>query len=157
VDFRPSEDQAAFAGRGRSEEGLALWLPSLSDSLRVAHPPPTGRVVERSPKLIGMDTASPGDLVKVDDGSAGLDGIVFDRPSSSKVIVAVVDPGRGPLFRTVHPNALTEREQESPHDRTLRLLVRRTPAPHAGARGATSGRQQRAGYTRSPTHRSTGR
>src|SRR5450631_1324435 len=41
VDSRPSEDQAAFAERGRSEEGLALWLPSLSDPFSVAHPPPT--------------------------------------------------------------------------------------------------------------------
>jgi hypothetical protein len=39
VDSRPSEDQAAFAGRGRSDEGLALWLPSLSDPVSVAHPP----------------------------------------------------------------------------------------------------------------------
>ena len=41
VDSRPSEDQAAFAGRGRSDEGLALWLPSLSDPASVAHPPPS--------------------------------------------------------------------------------------------------------------------
>jgi len=41
VDSRPSEDQAAFAGRGRSDEGLALWLPSLSDPPSVAHPPPS--------------------------------------------------------------------------------------------------------------------
>ena len=34
VGPRPSEDQAAFAGRGRSEEGLALRLPSLSDTLQ---------------------------------------------------------------------------------------------------------------------------
>src|ERR1700727_2893086 len=40
VDSRPSEDQAAFAGRGRSDEGLALGLSSLSDPLRGAHPPP---------------------------------------------------------------------------------------------------------------------
>src|ERR1700729_3154983 len=37
VDSRPSEDQAAYAARGRSDEGLALWLPSLSDPLSVAH------------------------------------------------------------------------------------------------------------------------
>ena len=39
VDSRPSEDQAAFAARGRSDEGLALGLPSLSDSVSVAHLP----------------------------------------------------------------------------------------------------------------------
>ena len=55
--------------------------------------------------------------MKVADGSAELDGLVFDTPSSSKVVVAVVDPTRGPLFRTVNPNALTEREQEGPNDR----------------------------------------
>ena len=41
VDSRPSEDQAAFAARGRSDEGLALGLPSLSDLTSVAHPPPS--------------------------------------------------------------------------------------------------------------------
>ena len=39
MDSRPSEDQAAFAERGRSVEGLALWLPSLSDPVSVAHRP----------------------------------------------------------------------------------------------------------------------
>ena len=106
---------------------------------------------------MGMDAVSPGKLVRVVDGGAELDGVVFDRPSSSKVIVAVVDPTRGPLFRTFHPNALTAREQEGPDDRLLRLLVRRTPPPHAVARGATSGGQRRSGYMRGATHRPTGR
>jgi hypothetical protein len=48
VDSRPSEDQAAFAGRGRSVEGLALWLPSLSDPARVARPPPSASLVRAS-------------------------------------------------------------------------------------------------------------
>ena len=39
-----------------------------------------------------------------------LDGIVFDAPSRTKVVVAIVDPGRGPVFRTVHPDALSERD-----------------------------------------------
>lgn len=105
-----------------------------------------------------MNGASPGDLVTVADGSVKLDGLVFDRPSSSKVIVAVVDPARGPLFRTVNPNTLTERAQEGPNDRALRLLVRRTPPPpNAVGRGATSGGQRRAGFTRGATHRPTGR
>ena len=42
VDSRPSEDQAAYAGRGRSGEGLALRLPSLSDPDSVACPRATG-------------------------------------------------------------------------------------------------------------------
>jgi hypothetical protein len=105
-----------------------------------------------------MKTISPGDLVKVADGGEELDGLVFDTPSSSKVIVAVVDPARGPLFRTVNPNTLTEREQEGPTDRALRLLVRRTPPPaNDVGRGATRGGQRRAGYTRGAAHRPTGR
>ena len=45
-----------------------------------------------------------------------IDGIVFDTPSNSKVVVAVMDPARGPVFRTVHPRILDEREQEGPGD-----------------------------------------
>jgi hypothetical protein len=105
-----------------------------------------------------MNPASAGDLVKVADGSGELDGIVFDTPSNSKAIVAVVDPTRGPLFRTVNQSALTERAQEGPDDRALRLLVRRTPpAAHNAARGAAGGGQRRAGFQRGAAHRSTGR
>lgn len=105
-----------------------------------------------------MDAAAPGDLVTVADGSAQLDGLVFDRPSNSKVVVAVVDPTRGPLFRTVNPDAVTPREQEGPNDRALRLLVRRTPPPpSAVSHGASRGAQRRAGFTRGPAHRATGR
>ena len=118
----------------------------------------SARPVSRSPKLTGMDALSPGELVKVADGGTELDGLVFDRPSNSKVIVAVVDPTRGPLFRTVNPNTLTEREHEGPNDRVLRLLVRRTPPPpNALARGTTRGGLRRAGFTRGATHRPTGR
>jgi hypothetical protein len=99
-----------------------------------------------------------GELVKVAAGSAELDGIVFDTPSISKVIVAVVDPTRGPLFRTVNPDTLTERAEEGPNDRALRLLVRRTPPPaHDTTRGATRGGQRRSGYKRGAAHRPTGR
>jgi hypothetical protein len=105
-----------------------------------------------------MKPASAGELVKVADGSAELDGIVFDTPSSSKVIVAVVAPTRGPLFRTVSPNTLTERAEAGPNDRALRLLLRRTPPPaHGAARGATRGGQRRSGFKRGATHRPTGR
>ncbi len=98
------------------------------------------------------------ELVTVTDGSTELDGIVFDTPSSSKVVVAVVDPTRGPLFRTVSPNNVRERQQEGPNDRALHLLVRRTaPAAHDAARGATRGEQRRSGYKRGATHRPTGR
>ena len=58
-----------------------------------------------------------------------LDGIVFDTPSNTKVVVAVVDRGRGPVFRTVHPRTLSERA------RGRRGRSRAEPAhpPHAAA------------------------
>lgn len=105
-----------------------------------------------------MKPTRAGDLVRVVGGGPALDGIVFDTPSSSKVTVAVMDPHRGPVFRTVQPDDLSERSEEGSHDRALRLLVRRTPPPTRGdTRGAGRGGQGRAGYTRSATHRSTGR
>jgi hypothetical protein len=105
-----------------------------------------------------MESTSAGELVKVAGGGPELDGIVFDTPSSSKVVVAVVDPARGPVFRTIHLKALSERTQEGPDDRALRLLVRRTPPPVRGAgRGGTSAGRGRAGHTRGAMHRTTGR
>jgi hypothetical protein len=99
-----------------------------------------------------------GELVRVGAGDSALDGIVFDVPSRSKVVVAIVDRDRGPLFRTVSPSQLTEREQEGADDKTLRLLIRRTPPPVPGAaRGAAIGGQRRSGFRRGPTHRPTGR
>jgi len=96
--------------------------------------------------------------VKVAGGGPQLDGIVFDAPSRSKVVVAVVDPRRGPVFRTVHPTTLTERTQEGTDDRALRLLVRRTPPPVRGAgRGGVGAGHGRPGHTRAATHRTTGR
>jgi hypothetical protein len=105
-----------------------------------------------------MEMTAVGELVKVAGAGPELDGIVFDTPSRTKVVVAVVDPERGPGFRTVHPKTLTAREQEGPDDRALRLLVRRTPPPvHGAARGAVAGRQSRAGFQRGATHRPTGK
>ena len=76
-----------------------------------------------------MEPSSTGELVKVATGGPQLDGIVFDTPSRTKVVVAVVDPRRGPVLRTVHPRTLSERTEEGPDDRALQLLVRRTPPP----------------------------
>jgi hypothetical protein len=105
-----------------------------------------------------MDMASPGEMVKVVGTGADLDGIVFDTPSNTKVVVAVVDPARGPVFRTVHPKTLTERTDAGPDDRALRLLVRRTPLPVPGAaRGTTLGGQGRSGFQRGTMHRTTGK
>jgi hypothetical protein len=105
-----------------------------------------------------MEPIGAGELVKVADDGPELDGIVFDTPSSSKVIVAVVDRTRGPVFRTVHPSRLTPRTEDSRDDRALRLLVRRTPPPvHGTARGGSGGGRGRAGHSRGAAHRPTGR
>jgi hypothetical protein len=105
-----------------------------------------------------MESTNPGELVKVAGGGPQLDGIVFDVPSGSKVVVAVMDSTRGPMLRTVHPKTLSERTQEGPHDRALRLLIRRTPPPvHGAGRGGAGGGQGRPGYTRASMHRTTGK
>jgi hypothetical protein len=99
-----------------------------------------------------------GELVKVATGGPVLDGIVFDVPSRTKVVVAIVDASRGPVLRTFHPDALSEREQEGPDDKALRLLVRRTPVPgRGGSRGGVDGGGARQGHARGAAHRPTGR
>jgi hypothetical protein len=73
-------------------------------------------------------------------------------------VVALLDPSRGPVFRTVHPNTLSERAEDGPGDRALRMLIRRTPPPARGAAtsAAAAGRGSR-GHTRAAMHRTTGR
>lgn len=107
---------------------------------------------------VSMQPASAGELVTVADDGPPHDGIVFDTPSRSKVVVAVVDPARGPIFRTVHPKTLTERTEAGPDDRALQLLIRRTPSPARNAAGgrAALGRHQ-AGHARGTMHRTTGK
>ena len=86
------------------------------------------------------------------------EGIVVSDAMSATVVVAVVAPGRGPVFRTVHPNALTERTQERPDDPALRLLIRRTPPPvHGTDSGAMGMGRRHAGHTRGSMHRTTGK
>jgi hypothetical protein len=105
-----------------------------------------------------MEAIAAGDLVKVATAGPQIDGIVFDLPSASKAVVAVMDRGRGPVMRTVQRTALTERVEAGPDDRALRLLVRRTPHPvHAAARGGSGPAQQRAGHKRAAMHRTTGK
>jgi hypothetical protein len=105
-----------------------------------------------------VDEITVGETVSVGGGGPVLDGVVFDTPSTSKVIVAVVDPKRGPLFRTVSPKALTARQQEGPHDRALQQLIRRTPSPaHTAARAAASSQGGSAGFRRGAMHRTTGK
>jgi hypothetical protein len=99
-----------------------------------------------------------GQLVRVSTGGPVLDGIVFDEPSANKIVVAVVDPQKGPVFRTVHPDTLSEREDAGPQDQILQSLIRRTPTAARGGRsGAKGSVQARRGHARSATHRTTGK
>ncbi len=105
-----------------------------------------------------MEETRAGERVKVAGTGAGHDGIVFDTPSRTKVVVAVVDSGRGPVFRTVHPNTLTERAEDGPHDPALRLLIKRTPTPsRATDRSGPGAGRRDAGHTRVAMHRTTGK
>jgi hypothetical protein len=98
------------------------------------------------------------ELVKLASGGPELDAIVFDVPSRSKVVVAVVDRSRGPVLRTVDPATLSERSEEGPDDRALRLLIRRTPPPvHGAARGASAAGRGSPGHARGAMHRTTGK
>ena len=65
-----------------------------------------------------MESTSAGELVKVATAGPLLDAIVFDTPSAHKAVVALVDRGRGPVFRTVNVNTLSERAE---HRRMSRL------------------------------------
>jgi len=103
-----------------------------------------------------MESIAVGELVKVATGGPPVDGIVFDTPSAKKVVVVVVDPGRGPVFRTVHPETLSTRTAESSDDRAMRMLIRRTPQPaHREARDSSRAGRGRAGHTRGASHRTS--
>jgi len=127
----------------------------------------TGRRVERRQEVrsavlhgyaVLMESPSAGEPVKVAGEGPELDGIVFDVPSRSKVVVAVVEPRRGPVFRTVHPKTLSERTEDGPDDRALQLLLRRTPPPVRGAaRGVPASGGGSAGHGRAAMHRTTGK
>jgi len=105
-----------------------------------------------------MEIATIGDRVTVAGSGPVLDGIVFDTPSRTKAVVAVVDPNRGPLLRTVNPKILTPRPEAGPDDHALELLLRRTPPPiHGSARGAGGSGVGRSGFKRGAAHRPTGK
>ncbi len=105
-----------------------------------------------------MESPAIGALVTVAGEHSETDGIVFDTPSRSKTVVAVMDDARGPVFRSVHPRTLTERETEGSSDKALRLLIRRTPSPTKGnpRAGSTQGHGS-SGHTRATAHRATGK
>lgn len=105
-----------------------------------------------------MEPPSADDLVRVATDGAQIEGIVLERLSGSKAVVAVMDRVRGPVLRTVEQKALSVRAEAGPDDRALRLLIRRTPhATRGGARGGSGAGPGRPGHTRAATHRPTGR
>ena len=105
-----------------------------------------------------MTSLDEGELVTVAGESGEHDGIVFHVPSRSKVVVAVPDPARGPVMRTVHPRTLAARSEVGAHDEALRRLIRRTPAVRRGdPRGPSGPGNGPRGHTRSPSHRPTGK
>ena len=112
----------------------------------------------RAEYAVSMESVQPGERVNVADGGALSHGIVFEVPSRSKVVVALIDASRGPVFRTVHPRELTERTEEGPEDPALRLLIRRTPPPvHSADGGPVGVGRQQPGHTRGSMHRTTGK
>jgi len=97
-------------------------------------------------------------LVSVSTGGPKIDGIVVGSPSSHKVVVAMVDPKRGPIFKTVAPEDLSEREEAGPQDPVLQQLIRRNPGTARG--GAQSGGgavQGSRGHAPTASHRTTGK
>lgn len=106
-----------------------------------------------------MDAFQAGQLVTVSSGGPPVDAIVVNQPSAHKVVVALVDPQRGPAFRTLAPEDLAEREDEGPSDKALRALIRRSPGTARGAATAGSGAVHGGsrGHARQASHRTTGK
>jgi hypothetical protein len=104
-----------------------------------------------------MKSFREGQLVTVTTGDgATLDGIVVHVPSLVKVEVAVVDPERGPVFRTLHPKAVRDRAEPGDSDEPLRHLIRRAPAGgRIGPRGGPANSHR--GHGRTSGHRTTGK
>lgn len=105
-----------------------------------------------------MDPFKAGQLVTVSTGGPPIDGIVVNQPSAHKVVVALVDAQRGPAFRTVAPETLTEREDEGPSDKALRALIRRSPGTaRGGGTAGGGGIHGSRGHARQASHRTTGK
>jgi hypothetical protein len=105
-----------------------------------------------------MELTDAGTLVRISGSGPDADGIVFDAPSRSKIVVAVVDRARGPVFRTVHPETLSARAEAGADDPALTQLIRRTPPPaHGAARGGSGAVRGSSGHARAAMHRTTGK
>jgi hypothetical protein len=95
-----------------------------------------------------------GQLVTLVGEGKELEGIVVHAPGLVKVEIAVPDAERGPVFRSVHPKVLRQRDVPSEHDDALRRLIRR------GRAGSRSGRPVgygRSGHSQPSGHRTTGK
>lgn len=105
-----------------------------------------------------MEPLEVNQLVTFSAGGPPADAIVVDVPNEHKVVVAVVDPKRGPVFRTVDAETISARDAEGRHDPALHALIRRTPATARGGTGGAAGAVQgRRGHSRSTMHRTTGK
>ena len=105
-----------------------------------------------------MSTPQHPELVTLTDGGRSRDGIVFERLSPTKLVVAVIDRRRGPVLRTVHPSSVSQRAELGEDDAALQLLIKRTPHATGRQGGNAAGAQgARAAHTRGAAHRSTGR
>jgi hypothetical protein len=106
-----------------------------------------------------MEPLSAGQLVRLSEGGPALDGIVADTSSERKFVVAVMDPKRGPVLKSVDPALLSERADEGAADGALRGLIRRAAlrTPGGGGAAGKGSVQARQGHKRSATHRTTGR
>jgi hypothetical protein len=104
-----------------------------------------------------METLLEGQLVTIAREGGAIEGIVFDMASATKVLVAVSDPKRGPVLRSFHRGAISERTDAGAADDALRALIRRTPSTRRGGQGGGTGVQARRAHTRAATHRTTGR
>jgi hypothetical protein len=102
-----------------------------------------------------LKTFREGQLVSVATDAGHVDGVVAHVASLVKVEVAV-EEADGPVFRVVHPKALTPREQAGPSDEALRRVIHRAAGQGHAATGGASGRG-RQGHTRGTAHRPTGR
>jgi hypothetical protein len=96
-----------------------------------------------------------GQLVTLVGEDGTLDGVVVHTQGLVKIEIAVVDAEHGPVFRTVHPKKLREREDPGEHDDALHRLIRRTSsAGRAGPRAGPGGHGRR-GQARAAGHRTT--
>jgi hypothetical protein len=103
-----------------------------------------------------LKTFHEGQLVTVAAEGGALDGIVVHVPSLVKVEVAASESEGSPVFRTVHPKALTARTESGPADEALRRFARRAAVQDRGGPRSGPGRGRR-GHTRAAGHRTTGK